>query len=58
MRETPAQNMIRFYSSLSEVISARGALHLRRQGVARAGPFLGGIEAWRARSFPIQTHPK
>jgi hypothetical protein len=33
------------------------ALKLQRLGILRVRPLLGGIEAWRARSFPIVPRP-
>jgi membrane protein DedA with SNARE-associated domain/rhodanese-related sulfurtransferase len=36
----------------NEVSSARMALQLRREGITRVRPLLGGIEAWRKRNYP------
>jgi rhodanese-related sulfurtransferase len=38
------------------VSSARVALALRRNGISRVRPSLGGIDAWRDRNYP--TEPK
>lgn len=34
-------------------MSARVALLLRKQGVARIRPLAGGFQAWKARGFPV-----
>ncbi len=34
-------------------MSARVALLLRKQGVARIRPLAGGFQAWRDRGFPV-----
>jgi membrane protein DedA with SNARE-associated domain/rhodanese-related sulfurtransferase len=50
----PDQEIILYCSCPNEVSSARVALQLRRHGIARVRPLLGGIDAWRARDFPTQ----
>jgi membrane protein DedA with SNARE-associated domain/rhodanese-related sulfurtransferase len=50
------QDIILYCSCPNEVTSARVALQLRRHGIARVRPLLGGIDAWRARDFPTQLH--
>jgi len=32
------------------------ALKLQRLGIQRVRPLLGGIDAWRARQFPVVAH--
>jgi len=36
------------------VTSARVALLLRRNGIVRVRPLLGGIDAWRERNYPTE----
>jgi 3-mercaptopyruvate sulfurtransferase SseA len=36
------------------VTSARAALLLRRHGIIRVRPLLGGLERWRELRFPLQ----
>src|SRR5208282_2261936 len=38
----------------NEVSSARLALRLQRKGFTRVHPLLGGIDAWREQSYPLQ----
>jgi 3-mercaptopyruvate sulfurtransferase SseA len=33
------------------------ALLLKRQGITRVRPLLGGFEAWRERGFPVEQKP-
>jgi 3-mercaptopyruvate sulfurtransferase SseA len=33
------------------------ALLLRRQGITRVRPLLGGFDAWRERGFPLEEKP-
>ena len=55
--EIPDDREIILYCSCpNEVTSARVTLHLRRYGVGRVRPLLGGIDAWRARNFPTDRH--
>jgi rhodanese-related sulfurtransferase len=42
-----------YCSCPNEISSARLALKLRRLGIERVRPLAGGIEAWRALSFPV-----
>ena len=54
--EIPNDTEIILYCSCpNEVTSARVTLHLRRHGIGRVRPLLGGIDAWRARNFPTDT---
>jgi membrane protein DedA with SNARE-associated domain/rhodanese-related sulfurtransferase len=58
-QEIPRDREIIVYCSCpNEVSSARVAVLLRRKGISRVRPLLGGIDAWRDRNFPIQTHPE
>lgn len=41
----------------NEVTSARTALLLKRKGITRVRPLEGGIDAWRARNYPIEARP-
>jgi len=51
--EIPEDREIVLYCSCpNEVTSARVTLHLKRHGIGRVRPLLGGIDAWRARNFP------
>jgi len=44
-----------FYCSCpNEITSAKVALQLRRKGITRVRPLLGGIDAWRERKYPIE----
>jgi rhodanese-related sulfurtransferase len=40
----------------NEVSSARIALALRRNGISRVRPLLGGIDAWRDHNSPTELH--
>lgn len=52
--EVPRDRDIILYCSCpNEVSSARMALLLHRQGIARVRPLLGGIDAWRERNYPM-----
>jgi len=56
-QEIPRDRDIILYCSCpNEVSSARVALALRRNGISRVRPLLGGIDAWRDRNYP--TEPK
>ncbi len=41
----------------NEVSAARMAVLLRRKGLTRVRPLLGGIGAWRERDYPVQGWP-
>lgn len=49
------RDVIVYCSCPNEVTSARIALLLRRKGIHRVRPLLGGIEAWRERDYPLST---
>jgi membrane protein DedA with SNARE-associated domain len=54
-QEIPRDRDIVLYCSCpNEVSSARVALQLRRQGITRVRPLLGGFEAWRERNYPTE----
>lgn len=54
--EIPRDREIILYCSCpNEVSSARVALELRRNGISRVRPLLGGIAAWRERQYPTEA---
>jgi membrane protein DedA with SNARE-associated domain/rhodanese-related sulfurtransferase len=56
-QEIPRDRDIIVYCSCpNEVTSARVALLLRRKGVLRVRPLLGGFDAWRDQNYPIEVH--
>ena len=55
--EIPRDREIVLYCSCpNEVTSARMALLLHRNGITRVRPLLGGIDAWRERKYPTDSH--
>jgi membrane protein DedA with SNARE-associated domain/rhodanese-related sulfurtransferase len=48
------RDIILYCSCPNEVSSARMALKLRRRGITRVRPLLGGIDAWRERNYPTE----
>ncbi len=50
------RDVILYCSCPNEVSAARVALSLRRKGIVRVKPLLGGIDAWRERNFPMDQH--
>lgn len=55
--EIPRDRDIVLYCACpNEVSSARTALRLKRNGVSRVRPLEGGLDAWRARNFPVEAH--
>ncbi len=53
--EIPRDREVIVYCSCpNEVTSARVALLLRRKGVTRVRPLLGGIDAWRELKYPLE----
>ena len=55
-QEIPQDRDIILYCSCpNEVSSARVALELRRNGISRVRPLLGGIDAWRERNYPTES---
>jgi len=54
LAELPRDRDIVLYCSCpNEVTSARIAWLLRRKGIERVRPLLGGIDAWRERNYPM-----
>jgi membrane protein DedA with SNARE-associated domain/rhodanese-related sulfurtransferase len=54
-QEIPRDREIIIYCSCpNEVSSARLALQLKRKGISRVRPLLGGIDAWRERHYPTE----
>jgi membrane protein DedA with SNARE-associated domain/rhodanese-related sulfurtransferase len=51
------RDIILYCSCPNEVSSARMALFLRRSGILRVRPLLGGIDAWRERNYPMELRP-
>jgi len=55
-KEFPRDRDIVLYCDCpNEVTSARVALRLHRKGFTRVRPLLGGIDAWRKQSYPMET---
>jgi membrane protein DedA with SNARE-associated domain/rhodanese-related sulfurtransferase len=48
------REIILYCSCPNEETSARVALLLQRNGIARVRPLLGGIDAWRERNYPTE----
>jgi rhodanese-related sulfurtransferase len=48
------RDVILYCSCPNEVTSARVALLLRRKGVSRVRPLLGGIDVWRRCNYPTE----
>jgi membrane protein DedA with SNARE-associated domain/rhodanese-related sulfurtransferase len=48
------RDIILYCSCPNEVSSAMAALQLRRKGIVRVRPLLGGIDAWRERNYPTE----
>lgn len=56
-QEIPRDRDIILYCSCpNEATSARVALQLQQIGISRVRPLLGGIEAWRERNYPTESH--
>src|SRR6185295_18669638 len=54
-QEIPRDRDIILYCSCpNEASAARVALSLRRKGIVRVKPLLGGIDGWRERNFPME----
>ena len=47
------RDVILYCSCPNEASAARVALALRRKGIVRVKPLLGGMDAWRERNFPL-----
>jgi len=50
----PGQEIVVYCSCPNEATSARVALQLQRRGLGLARPLEGGLDAWRARNFPVE----
>jgi membrane protein DedA with SNARE-associated domain/rhodanese-related sulfurtransferase len=48
-------DVILYCSCPNEESSARAALLLRRNGIVRVHPLLGGFDAWRERNYPTES---
>jgi len=48
------RDVILFCACPNEVTAAKMALLLRRKGITKVRPLAGGIEAWRARNYPLE----
>ena len=58
LAEIPRDRDIVLYCSCpNEVTAARVAMLLRRKGLSRVRPLLGGIDAWRERNYPVTPRP-
>ena len=49
------RDIILYCNCPTEATSARAALLLKRHGVQRVRPLVGGLDGWRERGFPIVT---
>ena len=49
------RDVIIYCSCPNEVTSARAALLLKKNGVERVRPLMGGIDAWCAANFPMEA---
>ena len=50
------RDVVLYCSCPNEATAARIALLLRKRGITRVRPLLGGIDAWRERQYPLQPH--
>ncbi len=50
-------DIVVYCSCPNEATAARVALLLRKRGITRVRPLLGGIDAWRERKYPFDPHP-
>jgi membrane protein DedA with SNARE-associated domain/rhodanese-related sulfurtransferase len=49
------RDLVLYCSCPSEAAAANVALMLRQRGLTRVHPLAGGIEAWRARGYPLEA---
>jgi membrane protein DedA with SNARE-associated domain/rhodanese-related sulfurtransferase len=49
------RDLVLYCSCPSEAAAASVALMLRQRGLTRVRPLLGGIDAWRARGYPVEA---
>ena len=52
---SPSQEVVLYCDCPAEFTSARVALALRQKGVEHVRPLAGGLQAWRARGFPVTS---
>jgi membrane protein DedA with SNARE-associated domain/rhodanese-related sulfurtransferase len=50
------RDVVLYCACPNEVTAARMALLLKKNGITRVRPLAGGVEAWRARNYPLQKH--
>jgi rhodanese-related sulfurtransferase len=48
------RDVVLFCACPNEVTSARMALLLKKNGISRVRPLVGGVAAWRARNYPLE----
>ena len=57
-QEIPRDRDIVLYCTCpNEVSSARTAFLLKKKGIHRVRPLVGGLDAWRERKFPVERKP-
>jgi rhodanese-related sulfurtransferase len=49
------RDLVLYCSCPSEAAAASVARMLRQRGLSRVRPLLGGIDAWRARGYPLEA---
>jgi membrane protein DedA with SNARE-associated domain len=49
------QDVVLYCDCPNEASAARMAMLLRERGVVRVRPLLGGLDAWRARGYPVEV---
>jgi membrane protein DedA with SNARE-associated domain/rhodanese-related sulfurtransferase len=55
-QEIPHDREVILYCSCpNEITSAKAALLLRRKGITRVRPLLGGIDAWKELNYPLEV---
>jgi membrane protein DedA with SNARE-associated domain/rhodanese-related sulfurtransferase len=50
-----SRDIVIYCNCPNEATSARVAIQLQRKGLTKARPLQGGLEAWRARNFPVES---
>jgi rhodanese-related sulfurtransferase len=48
------RDVVLYCACPNEVTSARMALLLKKNGISRVRPLVGGVAAWRARNYPLE----
>jgi membrane protein DedA with SNARE-associated domain/rhodanese-related sulfurtransferase len=48
------RDVVLFCACPNEVTSAQMAILLKKNGIIRVRPLVGGVDAWRARNFPLE----